>query len=396
MPIDMLDETTTIPTKKATRPLRLGIMRDYAEEGWPSMDLCAEMLTRHLRRDFDERLNLLEMRPEFQRRVQRLPWLGRRRFAFNGDRLLNRFFDYPRHVALRRDDADLFHVVDHSYAQVIAGLPGERTGVFCQDLDAFRCILEPANDPRPRWFRSMARRILTQFQGAAVVFHSTLAVREQIERHRLIDPTRLVHAPLGFAEEFRPDPPSDFTAELIRKAIDDRPYLLHVGSCIPRKRIDVLIETFVRLRTKMPELRMVKIGGDWTTAQSDLISGLGAREFMVHAAGIERSTLANLYRSAALVLMPSDAEGFGLPVLEALACGSPVLASDLPVFREVGGEAIDYAPVGDVEAFTAAALAAIQNEHRESAIHRRVAQAERFSWQRHARIIGDAYLRLAR
>ena len=63
-------------------------------------------------------------------------------------------------------------------------------------------------------------------------------------------------------------------------------------------------------------------------------------------------TLAAVYRRAALVLQPSEAEGFGLPVAEALACGTPVLASDLAVLREVGGEAAVYRAVGDVPAWS--------------------------------------------
>ena len=70
-------------------------------------------------------------------------------------------------------DFDLFHVVDHTYAQLVHALPADRTGVYCHDLDAFRCLLEPAADPRPRWFRALARRILTGMQKAAVVFHNS-------------------------------------------------------------------------------------------------------------------------------------------------------------------------------------------------------------------------------
>jgi glycosyltransferase involved in cell wall biosynthesis len=374
--------------------MRLGILSDFAEEGWPSMDLCAEMLSYHLREDFETRLALVDVRPAFRPRLQRLPWLGQKSAAFNADRLLNRLWDYPRHARRRRADADVFHVVDHSYAQLVLELPANRTGLYCHDLDTFRCLLAPSEEPRPRWFRAMARRILNGFQKAAVVFHSTAFVREQIVRHQLLDPAKLIQAPLGFAPEFRPDPPGDARAENILTSLGDRPYVLHVGSCIPRKRLDVLLKVLARLRADRPDLRLVKVSGAWSPDERHLIGNLGLTDNITYVSGISRRALACLYRGAALVMMPSEAEGFGIPVLEALACGTRVLASDLAVFREVAGPAARYVPVGDVEAFTEAARAWLAEPDSADARKQRTAQAERFSWRRHAEIIGDAYLRL--
>src|SRR5207248_5412662 len=112
------------------------------------------------------------------------------------------------------------------------------------------------SDPRPRWFRAMARRILEGMQKARVVFHATLAVREEILRHGLIDPARLVHAPFGAAPEFTSEPRE-------RSGV---PFLLHVGSCIPRKRIDVLLDVFAEVRAQHPNLRLLKVGGGWSRA----------------------------------------------------------------------------------------------------------------------------------
>ena len=74
--------------------------------------------------------------------------------AFNADRLLNRFVHFPRYARRAVPRFGLFHVADHTYAQLVHALPAGRTGVYCHDLDAFRCLLDPAADPRPRWFRA--------------------------------------------------------------------------------------------------------------------------------------------------------------------------------------------------------------------------------------------------
>src|SRR5262249_53879716 len=153
-----------------------------------------------------------------------LPAFGDRRLAVNADRGLNRHWDYLRYLRGRRGDYDLFHVCDHSYAQLVHALPPERTGVYCHDLDAFRCLLEPRQAPRPRWFREMARRTLRGMQKAALVFHNSLDTGRKIEQYSLVDPSRLVYAPLGVAEEFGPEPDGE-------AAGIDGPYILCVGSC---------------------------------------------------------------------------------------------------------------------------------------------------------------------
>jgi glycosyltransferase involved in cell wall biosynthesis len=375
---------------------RLAVLRDFREEDWPSMDLCADMLVDRLRGDHAHRLAVLDVCPPFYRRAQRVPWLGRWRAAFNGDRLLNRLWDYPRRARRWAQHAQVFHVADHSYAQLVHAMPAERTGVYCHDLDTFRCVLEPASERRPRWFRAMARHILAGLQRAAVVFHSTDAVRATILQHGLIDPSRLVHAPLGWSPEFKPVEVPDPAAITIWRQAGDLPYLLHVGSCIPRKRIDVLLETFGRVHQRLPSLRLIKVGGEWTAEQRALLAQEVLTDAVVHVRGVTRTTLASLYRWASLVMMPSEAEGFGLPVLEALACGAPVLASDLPVFREVGGDAVHYAAVGDVDAWSESTLTLLRKPSDPDSVLRRVMRAERFSWRRHARIIADVYVELAR
>ena len=92
--------------------------------------------------------------------------------------------------------------------------------------------------------------------------------------------------------------------------------------------------------------------------------------------------------------MPSEAEGFGLPVIEALACGAAVVASDLPVLREVGGAAVTYRPVGDVPAWAEAVTRTLADPGAAPPREVRLAQAARYSWAEHARVIAAAYARL--
>jgi glycosyltransferase involved in cell wall biosynthesis len=202
---------------------------------------------------------------------------------------------------------------------------------------------------------------------------------------------RLVHAPLGVAAEFVPDPVR--AAEL--PVPPGGPFLLHVGSNIPRKRIDVLLDVFAAVRAAVPGLRLVQVGGPWPAADAARIDRLRVGARVTQVRGLTRDQLAELYRRAAVVLVPSEAEGFGLPVIEALACGSAVVASDLPVLREVGGPATVFRPVGDVAGWADAVRRILAGDPVAPPRSDRLAWAATYSWGLHARVIGEVYVRLA-
>lgn len=386
--------------------LRLAVICDYLEEEWPSMDLCVQMLLKHLQSEHNDSIQTRQVCPKFCWRLGRVPLLGKKRFAYNADRLLNRFWDYPHYLSQRVADFDLFHVGDHTYAQLVHVLPPKRTGVFCHDLDAFRSLLEPEQEPRPAWYKAMSRRILRGLQSCAVVFYSTTEVLKQIEHYGLLQRfaksntaslPRLVHAPYSISPEFsvvhQHLSPAD---QQVLEQIGEAPFLLHVGSCISRKRIDVLLEVFAALQTGHPDLRLVKVSGDWTESQHEQIARLNIGSSIIHLQGLERTTIAALYRRASVVLLTSEAEGFGLPVIEALACGAIVAASDIPVLREVGGSAAVYCPVADVSAWVKTVEQLLANPTSAPDRHLRLAHAQKYSWSAHAQTIVAAYLQLER
>jgi glycosyltransferase involved in cell wall biosynthesis len=372
----------------------LAVLTDFPEEGWRSMDLCGDMLFDHLPRHGQFGVEVARLCPPFRRLATWLPVVGRRHAAFNSDRFLNRFILFPRYArrAVRR--FELFHVADHSYGQLVHALPAGRTGVYCHDVDPFRCLFDRDAHPRPQWFRAMSERILDGLRKAAVVFHSTAAVGEEIKRAKLIDPDRLVLAPYGVSPEFtsgtaHPDGELPWLAEL-----SGRPWVLHVGSCVPRKRIDVLLDVVASVRETVPDLRLVKVGGEWTADHRERITRLGLDGAITHVCGLTRAELAEVYRRAPVVLVPSGAEGFGLPVIEALACGAAVVASDIPALREAGGSAVAYAPVGDVGTWSNLVATLLTEPAAAAPRADRLAWAGRFTWAAHAEVIAQAYHRL--
>ncbi len=349
------------------------------------MDLCADQLLAHL----PPEIAAEDVAPPFRRIFGRLPLL--KRVGFNADRLLNRHVWLPRAVRRAARRADFVHVVDHSYAHVVNAVPPGRAGVYCHDLDAFRSVLEPEKEPRPWWFRRLARRTLDGLKRAAVVFHNSGETGRQLLTAGLVPAERLVHAPLGVAPEFTPEAGQPVALPVT----GDRPFLLHVGSNIPRKRLDVLLEVFAAVRERLPELRLVQVGGPWPPQLAERLDRLKINPFVTQVRGLSREQLAELYRRAAAVLVTSDAEGFGLPVIEALACGTAVVASDLPTLREAGGEAVNYCPVADLPTWSEVVYRVLTEPSFPPRRDSRLSHAARFSWAEHARTVAATYLRLA-
>jgi glycosyltransferase involved in cell wall biosynthesis len=382
--------------------LRVAVIADYLEEGWPSMDLVADMLFDRLQREHAASIEASLVRPVLTRRAGRLPGANRLQWLPALDRVANRLWDYPRFVARFDSRFDLFHIVDHSYAQLVHRLPAERTIVTCHDLDTFRSVLDPELEPRSAPFRAMTRHILSGLRKAGHVACDSHATRDALVARAGVSSDRTTVVPNGPHPSCSPEaePAADVEAARLLGPRHAHTDILHVGSTIARKRIDVLLRVLEALRATHPNVRLVRVGGPFTAAQQALARELGLANAIAVLPMLDRSTLAAVYRRSAVVLMPSEREGFGLPVLEALACGTPVVASDVEAMREVGGFAAAYCPVDDIDAWhrTVSRLLDERSQHPAQWTLRREAgmrRAAAFSWSRYANDVAVIYARLA-
>ncbi|MGH9145753.1 MAG: glycosyltransferase family 4 protein [Vicinamibacterales bacterium] len=379
----------------------MAIVSDLREERWHSMDLIAEMLLLNLRAPERRPIEAVQIRPAMVRRFTQLPAVGGLRSVQMMDRIVNRVWDYPRWLRPQGSDFDLFHIIDHSYAHLVTILPPGRSLVMCHDLDAFQGVL-PGSHGGSLISRTLGKRLLEGLKAARKIVCGSAATREELLSFNVVPAQRVTVVPNGVHPTCSPWPEAsaDREAATFLGPFDHhRAELLHVGSTIARKRIDVLLEVFAAVRQRNPTVHLVRVGDTFTPNQQRLVARLGLAGHVTVLPFVERRVLAAIYRRAALLLQPSDREGFGLPVAEAMACGTHVIASDLPALREVGGEAATYCPVGNVDRWIQAVTDLLREwEHNGEGWRIRraagTAQARRFNWLEHARHMTDVYREL--
>jgi glycosyltransferase involved in cell wall biosynthesis len=234
-----------------------------------------------------------------------------------------------------------------------------------------------------RW---LARPLYPQaIERAAAIFTVSQAAREDLVRAAGAPRERVFVTPNGVD-------PSFFE---LRPPEGPRPrYLLAVGTFEPRKNLPVLLDAFRALRREGRDLQLVVVGRQAFTQ----LLPLGELAPHVRLTGlVPDGELRSLYAGATCFVLPSLHEGFGLPLAEAMAVGVPAVASDIPALREVGGEAVRYAPPGDPEGFAAAIRAALDDvEGSRLRVAAARGRARRFRWEDAARATLAVYRRITR
>lgn len=175
-----------------------------------------------------------------------------------------------------------------------------------------------------------------------------------------------------------------------------RRYVLFVGTAEPRKGLDLLVAALRHPAVRDLDLVVVGPPGWGDVRVGHLAQQAGVTDRVRVTGRVDDADLAALYAGAAVVAMPSRAEGFGLPVLEAMTAGVPVVTSDDPALLEVGADATWVSPVGDVDGLAVAlAGAAAQGPERDDRIARGTRRAAELSWPVAAATMWEIYAGVA-
>lgn len=345
--------------------LSVTLFRDYIEDERWSMEVFADNLSAALKANYSDRVLVTEYRPTV------LLFPGADAFRMR----LSRFVSYP--WAARQASNQLNHILDHAYGHLLYSLDPARTVVTVHDMYPLARWhgkvqgVEPGKRPRLNEFSFHALR-----RGAHLMADSQNTRRDLIELCGC-DPNRITVVPLGISEDFYPsaNPPRP----------DPVKRVLIVGAPAYKNRAGAF-RIFARLKELCPmPLELVAVGAntpEWhVTAEQ---AGLKGFVRWVDVKNVRE--MAALYNCVDALLFPSLYEGFGLPVLEAMACGCPVVASNTASIPEVAGDAAILCAPADEDAF-AQALAQVltDNALRDRMVARGLLHAREFTWERTAR-----------
>ena len=296
------------------------LVRDLALEHWPSMDRYAEALA--------SRISGAVVPDEWR---------------MGGPRYVARYWRYPR--ALRRYRGDVVHVLDHSYAHCLRAFPGVPSVVTVHDLHPLRVLAEGDRGPKGLVRNWLLRRVLGWVVGADRIIVSTGFTAHELELHLGVSPDRIRVVPYGVDPGFFRHPGEAAVAE--RRAgwaralgRDGGPahIVLHVGNCTPRKNVEAAIEAVGLLRARGLDAALVQIGGTLSPRQQRAVRAAGIERRVVQEPAVSEDALVAAYHSADVLVLPSTFEGFGLPAVEAMAAGLPVVTSGAGGLREAVGD----------------------------------------------------------
>lgn len=246
------------------------------------------------------------------------------------------------------------------------------------------------------WFTNFVFRVwipatLKKVDGFITVSQSS---RQDLERLWAVSPEKIRVIYPGKGEQFRPIPDPQAIRAAIRGYGVREPYILYVGTNEARKNLDRLLAAFAQIVDAFPQHQLVVAGPKkWkATNLPGIIQQLGL-EGKVRVTGyVSEEHLPHLYSGAALFVFPSLYEGFGLPPVEAMACGTPVLSSAAAPLAEIGGEAVITVDPYDVGALARGMYRLLTDLPLRSEMRRRgLERAQAFDWDKTAEATATFY-----
>jgi len=305
-----------------------------------------------------------------------------------------RFWRFPQLV--QQHKADVYHILDHSEAHITYGLKklGKPVAVTCHDLINFyykNNLQGSVTLPflsHGMWMHA----VKGMKQADAVVTVSSMTAKDATKILD-IEPARISVAPNAVEGIFKPLPQEEINKFRHQSGISPETLcLLNVGSNHPRKNIDTVLKAVDNLKQRGVSVHLWKAGADFNEEQTIFIRNHKLENNISYLGKPDKLSLIQIYNAANILIAPSLHEGFGITLLEAMACGTPVITSKVSAMPEVVGDAgilvepLDYQSIAD-------AAINIQNNSsfRQQLIEKALTRVKQFTWESTSEQIAKIY-----
>ena len=300
------------------------------------------------------------------------------------------YWRYPQEVSQLQ--ADIFHIVDHTDAHIARWLrkAGKLVVVTCHDLVQF---IQPERQSRfPALSLAVWRYSVKGMQQADHVIAVSSNTAKDVQTFLNIPSEKMTVALNGVEPQFRVLPAAVVEPLRHQYASLETICLLNVGGTHQRKNIMTVLKVLESLRTKGLPVCLWKTGSQFNLEQQAFMQEHQLEQHVIHFGSPDKETLISLYNAADVLLSPSLYEGFGLTIVEAMACGTPVVTSNVSSLPEVGGDAAVLVNPTNIEAIVTAICRLKKDPaHRQELVERGLARSKLFSWQDNAKYVANSY-----
>ncbi len=308
-----------------------------------------------------------------------------------------RFWRFPQQV--QQEVADIFHILDPSEAHITYWLKKKNKTVVvtCHDLINFYCRDNLHNSVKlPLISSGMWLHAVKGMKYANHVVAVSSVTAKDTTQILDIKPARISVIPNAVEAVFQPLPKEQ--AESFRQKYRISPEticLLNVGSNHPRKNLSTILKVVEILQQRGMPIHLLKVGADFTDEQKAFIQTQNLENYISYLGKPERSSLVQIYNTADILIAPSLYEGFGITLLEAMACGIPVITSKVSAMPEVVGDAGVLVDPTDYQAIVDA-VCYLQNNpvYYQELVNKGLVRAKSFTWEKTAEQIAEIYEKL--
>lgn len=295
-----------------------------------------------------------------------------------------RFWHFPRTIVKQK--VNIFHIIDHSYGHLAYWLRGTEIPIVvtCHDLINLTYPEDLNVQARLPLISAKAWQFSVQgmHQADHIVAVSSFTATDIVQKLNIAS-EQITVVPDAVESLFRSLPQKE--VESFRRKHNISPEtmcLLHVGSVQPRKNVLTILKVVEALKNKGLSVCFLKAGADFTDEQKVYMQAYGIENDVVYLGKVDKDILVKAYNAANMFLFPSLHEGFGMPILEAMACGTPVITSNASSMPEVAGDAAILVEPTDVQAIVEAVLRLWKDSvYQELLIDRGFARVKAFTWE---------------